>query len=163
MSGVLVSLADGVTAEIAAHNFGGSFAFTPARNWADFDVNLEDNETGLRVDVVPVGHTTVEIVDRQSIHYVTRVDVGLRYKFPAANTQTNTGRIDPAVIDELVLLSEGFIEFLESPAHHRLTSYDDATFASLQVGVLASPTFLRDHRQFLAILRVSYDIYKSLA
>lgn len=161
MSAILLSVADGVAAEINAHSFGGSLTFEAKRNYADFDLKLEEMDE-LVVDVVPVGYPQVDLATRADGHFAVNVDVGLRYKFPQTDSEEPTGRIDPAAIDALVLLTEEFMAFLESPDHRRLAAYDEATFASLEVRTVAPRNFLRPDRQFLAILRVTYDVNESL-
>lgn len=161
MTAVLVAVGDAIAAEINAYDFTTDFDFEAERSWADFDVTLEDREKGLRVDVVPVGHESAEQVDRAgTVDYRPLVDVGLRYKFPPEDTKESDGRIDPQRIDALVSLYEQMIEMLEHPNHYRLSAYTAAAFSALTIRTVCPRNFIRDHRQFLAIFRLTYQVYK---
>src|SRR5690349_4148013 len=101
MSAVLVQLADGLAAEINAHDFDTEFDFEAERSWNDLDANLEEMEPKLLVEVVPSGHSLAEIQDRESCHYHSAAFVGIRYKFPRTDTAQGTGKIDQGSIDGL--------------------------------------------------------------
>ena len=158
---VLFAVAEAVADELNAFAWG--ISFTAGSNWGDFDLKLDDADTGLRVDVVPAGHEEADLETRGSLRYRTKADVVLRYRFQPADNLAS-GRIDPAKIEALALLAERFVEFLESPDHRRLIAYvnNEAAFASLKVKTLAPRNYLRDHRQFLAILQVSYHVSNDL-
>ncbi len=156
MSGVLVALADGLAAEINAHDFTTSFDFEAERSWADKDDELSSFDS-LKVEVVPIGHDAAEQLNRAGdVSYKSSCQIILRYKAKPTDREQSTGRIEPKVIDDLTALAEAFIEFLESPSHYRLTNYDSATFSAMTVETIAPRNYLRDQGMFLAVLRPQY-------
>lgn len=156
-SAVLVQVAEVVAGEIRDHNFG--LTFDVERNWADFDVELE--EIGkLRCDVVGVVHAGSELDDRGSTNYKCPVDIVIRKRF-GQNDQTDCGRIEVAEIDRLVLLVEQIHEFLCSEDMRRLGDFD-ATWESTEIRACASRVHLQK-RMFLGVIRVTYDVSQVLA
>lgn len=160
MSAVLVSLADGLAAEINAHDFNTDFEFEAVRTWGDKDDELASFES-LKVEVVPIGHDSADQLNRAGdVAYKSSCQIILRYKAKPTDREQATGRIEPAVIDALTSLTESVVEFLESPDHFRLTNYNSATFSAMTVETIAPRNYLRDHGMFLAVLRPQYNTVK---
>lgn len=158
---ILVQVADGMTAELAAAHDSGKFAglvFTPERSYADWkDDELEDLDC-LHVDVVPVGHDSSDQEDRGAVGYVCTSDIGIRKKFgPRSNAQS--GRIRRTEIDRLVLLVE---EIHEHFCMERLPTFESAIWRETKIRTTFSRRHLRDMRMFLGVIRVSYDVSQAL-
>lgn len=156
-SAVLVQVAEAVAAELREHDFGVTFDAIE-RNWADFEVELEELNT-LRCDVVGV-LPEVDFDTRESLNYVCPVDIVIRKRFGQAD-QTDCGRIEIAEIDRLVLLVEQINELFCDPDGKRLATFDSATWKATDIRACAS----RDHlkkRMFLGVIRVTYDTHKAL-
>lgn len=161
MSAVLVSLADGLAAEINAHSFNTAFEFEAVRSWGAFDLDLADTkEPELHVDIVPAGLPKTDLADRGgTVDWNASADIILRYKFPRTSTEESTGEIERGQVDALVNLTEQIIDMLYSDDHRRLQNYDAANIlaSGVEVRTIASRKDLREKRQFLAILRVTYE------
>lgn len=152
---VLVKVADGITADLAAALADGQFVglqFKPERSYADWlDDELDDLEC-LHVDVVPVGHEQTDLDDRESIGYVCSVDVGVRKKFgPRDNSQA--GRIKRAEIDRLVRFIE---ELHEHFCELTLPTFEAAVWRETKIRTTFSRKHLREKRLFLGVIRLFF-------
>lgn len=162
MSDILVSLADGLAAEINAFDFDTEFDFEAERSWGAFDLELADERKPvLHVDVVPAGLPKTDLNDRGgTIDWNASADIILRYKFPQTATNEKDGQIDQEQVDALVNLTEQIIDMLYSDDHRRLQNYTSANIIAeggVVVRTIASRNDLRNKRQFLAILRATYE------
>jgi len=157
MSALLVTIADALTAELNAHDFG--VQFKAERSYADWDELLEELDT-LRVDVVPVGYGDADLESRGTLHYLPAVDIGVRRHFGSGDEQENDGRIDQAQIDALVLLVEQIHAFFTK---QRPDDTVEAIWKQGKVNVTFNRQMLRDHRQFMGIVRFTFDAYQALA
>ena len=157
-SAVLVQVAEAIKSAIKDHDFGVTFDELE-RNWADFNVEIE--EIGkLRCDVVGVVHEACEFDSRGSLNYVCPVDIVIRKRFGQAD-QTDCGRLDVKEIDRLALLVEQINEFFCEEYNKRLPGFDDATWRSVDIRACASREHLQK-RMFLGVVRVTYDVHKAL-
>lgn len=157
MTAILATVADAVVRQINAESFGETFTFQAERNYADFEMELSEEGT-LRVDVVPAT-LQMEMSDRESPKWVASIDIGLRYKFPQVESVAGTGRLDPDHIDPLVELTEEILAYLQSPDARVLSTYEEATWKDeSKIRTIAPGNVLRTQRQFLAIIRASYDV-----
>jgi len=158
---VLVKVADGVTAEINAALEAGEFEglqFTAERSYADWkDDELEDLDC-LHVDVVPVRYDNTDLDSRGSVGYVCSVDIGVRKKFGQGDN-SQSGRIRKEEVDRLVLLVEQLHEHF---CKDLLSTFEDATWRDTKIPTTFSRRHLRDARLFLGVIRVSFDVSKSL-
>lgn len=149
-----VSIADAIQLMLAAATL--SKVIEPERSYADWDLELKEYDT-LRVDVVAV--TTEQQSDLAAkgvIRFTVPVDIAVRYRFGADKQDDDTGRIDVAKVDELVLLVQE-IHSLFTP--NRLTDFQAGAWVSTRIVVNPSNKHLREMRQFLGIVRVTFQTY----
>ncbi len=162
---VAVSVAKAVVAQIVAARSTLSKEFTLERSYADWEKPLDTMEDlalresdKLRVDVV--GHMTEQtaaLSSRTSVQIITPIDIAVREKFGPDKQDDDTGRIELARVDELMLLTqELYLMFMPQ----RLTSFPGAVWDAANGGtkILAAPVkaHLRDLRQFTGLIRVVF-------
>lgn len=136
-----------------------SVQFTPERNYADWEVKLEELDR-LRVDVVL--HSTeieTELAVNGYIKYEVPIEIAVRKRFGKGETESS-GRINIEEIDRLVLLVTQIHEFL---CKDRLDDYEDAVWVETNIRAAYTPRHLRGFRQFTGIVRTKYNVTKALA
>lgn len=157
---VLTTIADAITAELAAAVRDGKFEgmqFTPERSYADWDDDLKDLDC-LRVDVVPVGHEDASRETRGSLKYDCSIDIGVREKF-GAEARDKHGRIQVERVDRLALLIEEIHEFFIS---RRLTGLEAAVWVETKIVSSYDREKLRDLGLFVGFVRVTYRHPKAI-
>ncbi|WP_425618033.1 hypothetical protein NA78x_001726 [Anatilimnocola sp. NA78] len=166
---VLVKVADGVTAQLAAALEDGWFEglqFTPERSYADWlDDELEDLDC-LKVDVVPVAYDETDLEGRGSCGYLVSVDIGVRLKF-GLRDQVQGNRIRLAEVDRLILFVQELHEYFIKAGDgtgigRRLESFPGATWRESRIRTTFSRRHLRDKRMFLGVIRGFWDVSKEL-
>lgn len=166
MSAVLITLADAIASEINAAEWDG-LAVAAERNYADWELELRTLGE-LHVDVVPVEYSETELDGRGSVGYACAVDIGVRKKFGQPDLE-KCGRIDLAEIDRLVLFVQELHEFFikadstdGTTIGRRLQDYTDASWRETTIRSTYSAKHLREMQMFLGIVRVTYDVSKTL-
>ncbi len=155
---IAVSVANAVVSYLAAA--GTTTSIDPERSYADWELALEDAET-LHVDVALVtSELGIGLSARGMERFVVPVDVAIRKRFGTDKQDDDTGRIDLANIDELMLLTQ---EVFEAFLPHRLTTFTDAVWESTKVLVAADRDMLRTARQFTSVIRVTFVVNKAIA
>ncbi len=155
---VAVELAKAVTAQLAAATLSQKFA--PERSYAEWDVDLKD-EDQLHVDVVAVTtEQTADLSSHSTLKYVVPVDIGVRKKFGPDKQNDDTGRIQIESIDELVLLVQ---EIHELFTPKRLTQFEAGVWQETKIVVCPATKHLREMRQFTGIVRVTFRVDKKVA
>lgn len=154
---VPVEIAKQVTAYIDGETY--SVAFTPERSYADWELELKDNDT-LHVDVVVV---TTE----QKYNAATRggkamlevpIDIAIRKRFGTDAKSESTGRIDIEEIDALMLLTE---EIHTSMFQNRLSDPLSSIWKDSKLLVAPDRDALRTKSQFTSVTRVTFEGYKA--
>lgn len=136
-----------------------SQAFTPARSYADWELELTDSDT-LHVDVV--AHSTEQKIEMESqgcVEFLVPVDIAVRKRFTQAQQDSNTGRVLVAQVDALVLLVQ---EIVESLMPNRITGdFGDAVWTGSKI--VANPLLqhLRENRQFTGVVRLNFVYSKA--
>jgi hypothetical protein len=168
MPAVAVSVADAVVKQIESATL--SQQVTPRRSYADWELDLSKSDLlehreadKLHVDVVAqMTEQRVELAARGGrLKYIIPVDIGVRRKFGADKQNDDTGRIDIAEVDALMLLVQ---ELYELFMPQRLTEFPFAVWDGENGGtrILAAP--VRDHlrkmRQFTGLIRVVFISYR---
>jgi hypothetical protein len=146
---VLIDVADAVTAELNGHVF--SQEFTATRTYADWDEQLSTYE--LRSDVVPVASMPTELDTRGSVNYLCSVDIGIRKKLEAGDSD----RVDAEIVDPLVRLIEEIHEWTIGKELNYDATWESTIFVAAYV-----PEHLRQNNQFTGIVRVTYSVSKCL-
>ena len=156
---VVVDIAEKVKDALNGHVF--SQTFTATRGYAEWDKPLEDDDTTLHVDVVPLQPgPDLELSERGTVDYAVEIDIGVRKRLGVASQNDTTGRIETATLDALLLLVEEIAEFF--PAD-RLTDASTAAWQSTEIKLLWSKKHLRTMRQFFGFLRLTFTATKDLA
>lgn len=163
MSSLLVTVAEAVKDELQTGSDAGSFAteFQPVRSYPDWDWPLETPDD-LRVDVVAVNTSPVDLDTRESVAYEIRVDVGVRYKFKREDGDQDTGHITVEVVDDFVVLVEQIAEYFASSSRWRLTDVGNAVWTSSEIRVAGDVKHLRELRQFTGVVRLTFRVDKAL-
>lgn len=160
MSGMLPSCADDLVRRLARCSFRVSYE--ASRSYADFEVPLSEPTDYVRVDVVPVSRMKAELETRKSISYAPQVDVLVRRKFNPSN-QASDGRVEMDDVDQLVL----FVEEIHSTLVFMRTGGNwregDGIWVEEEIIAAYIPSHLRKFRQFTGIIRVTYDVSKTVA
>jgi len=130
MAALLVSVAKAITSELGSIDLSESVEIV--RSYADWQAKLEDFETGLRLDVVPVD-CPFEQQSRGKYRYECVVNLLLRRTLdPRTDRHLSDGRIDPEVIDgyveDLQTVSEFFAPNQPSYDGRKLTDVSDAAW-----------------------------------
>lgn len=164
MSAVLVTLADAITAELNAATWDG-LAPNWERSYADWDIGLKTIGQ-FKCDVVPVAYDETDLDGRGSVGYACSVDLGVRKKFGQEDLE-KCGKIVMAEIDRLVLFIEELHEFFIAPSDdttigRRLQDYTEASWRETTIRSTYSQKHLREMQMFLGIVRVTYDVSKTL-
>lgn len=155
---VAVAVAKAVTSQIDAATL--SLAFTPERSYADWELALEDADE-LHVDVVVVTtELATELSSRGRMKYTVPIDIGVRKRFVTAQQDDDTGRVELAEVDALMLLVEEIHELFASVS---LTDYTEATWQETKTLVAPLNKHLRENRQFTGIVRVTFRVDKAIA
>jgi hypothetical protein len=152
---VSVEIAKDLTTYLAGQSF--SISIDPERSYADWDLELKDSDT-LHVDVVAV--TTEqkhELAARGKARFEVPVDIAIRKRFGTTSQVESTGRINLDEVDELVYLTE---EVYDSLIQQRLPT--DLASVWLETKIVVSPDreSLRERRQFMSIVRVTFERHK---
>lgn len=164
MSAVLVTLADAITAELNAATWDG-LSLEWERSYADWEIDLRTLGQ-LKGDVVPVAYDETDLDGRGSVGYACSVDIGVRKKFGQPELE-QCGRIDLAEIDRLVLFVQELHEFFIAPSGsttigRRLQNYTTANWRETTIRSTYSQKHLREMQMFLGVVRVTYDVSKTL-
>lgn len=164
MPAVLITLADAIAAELNAATWEG-LTFEANRNYGDYDIELKELGV-LRVDVVPAEYTDTDQDGRGSVGYGLAVDIAIRKRFDQSDLE-KCGKIVLAELDRLVLLVEELHEFFIAPSGattigRRLQNYTDASWRETAIRSNASRDHLRKMQMFLGVIRVTYDVSKTL-
>ena len=158
-----VTVAKELNALLAAPSPAFSQSFTPVRSYAEWDQELKDDDN-LHVDTVLVTHQIKSKLNtRASIIYSVPIDVGIRQRLGASKQQTSDGRLDPAAIDALLLLTEEINERLIPNGGQELDSDVNAKWKNTEILVAPSKQHLREFRQFTSIIRVLFEVTKTKA
>ncbi len=157
---VSVAIAQGVADQIGQINFGDE-PIEAERSYADWELGLTDAGE-LHVDVVAVTtEQKTELVARGArARYTVPIDIAVRYRFGEQDQDDQSGRIDVAKIDGLVLLVE---QIHEQFLPNRLTEFTDAVWVETKILVCPLLKHLRELRQFTGIVRVTFEAVKDLA
>lgn len=155
----LVYVADLVTAALNAHDFGEGVDFKADRNYADFDVPLEDLDE-LRLDVVPMNHVTSELIARGAVGYDVNVNIALRKRFTPSETEPGNGRVDVAEVDRLVLLLEQIHEHLCGYQERELD--DDVSWTDTKITDSYVVEHLRVNRQYTGLILCTFHVTRDL-
>jgi hypothetical protein len=150
---ILLSVADGVTAMLRAATLRRPLP-QAERGYADWMVPLE-SITELLCDVVPVHNPKTELDERGAIKYSPQVDVVLRQRFALSDQDGATGRVDKAVVDELVALVEQINELF---CGERMSAFKVATWETTDILAAFSKQHLRQHSQFTAVVRIGFSV-----
>jgi hypothetical protein len=159
MGAVAVDVAEAIKDELAAYDFGAPL--TVQRSYADWETDLLDENDGRCVDVVPLDFDINTDTD-QMLEHLIAVDIGLRRRFSPGLQDVNTGRIDIAEIDSLMLLLQKIAEWFlpsTSATGRQLTTYPSAAWwpdQPLIIHVLKQ--HMRDNRQFAGFFTVRYSV-----
>lgn len=155
----LVYVADLVTDVLNDAQFGEGVEFTAERSYADWDLMLEDADE-LRVDVVPVGHATSDLNSRGNSGYLVTLNIGIRKRFGQAESDQQTGRIDKAEVDRLVLLVEQIHELLCSYQQRNLAS--NVAWRETKITDTYVAAHLRQDRQFTGLILCTFHVKRAL-
>jgi hypothetical protein len=150
---ILLSVADGVTAMLRTAKLRRQLGQAD-RSYADWLVPLE-SITELLCDVVPVHNPKTELDERGAIKYSPQVDVVLRQRFALSDQDVATGRVDKAVVDELVALVEQINELF---CGERMCAFKLATWETTDILAAFSKQHLRQHSQFTAVVRIGFSV-----
>jgi hypothetical protein len=164
MPAVLVTLADAIAAELNAATWEG-VTFKAVRSYADWELELKQLGE-LHVDVVPAEYPNTDLDSRGSVGYGLSLDIGIRKRFEQSDLE-KCGAVVLAELDRLVLLVEEFHEFFIAPGNdttigRRLQDYPEASWRETAIRAAASAKHLREMQMFLGVIRVTYDVSKSL-
>lgn len=145
-----VKVADAIATGLNAATFSRPF---DAAVGYGLRLKLEDADT-LRVDVAPVG-TTAERDDRASIKWLSRIDIGVRYRFGMADQDATTGEVENDSVDTYRYLLQEIVQWCyENP---RPSSYSHAVLAEdVDVRADVIQKHLDEWNQFTGIIRVVY-------
>ena len=162
-SAIEVSIANAVVVDLATANLSQSF--TPVRSYADWVQPLEHDDTlkerTLYVDVVPVATgLEIEAASQATLAYTCPIDIAVRYKFGQDTMNNDTGRIELAEIDKLMLLVQ---EIHEHFTLERMQSFDAASWSGTKRLVAPHKPHLREFRQFTGIVRVTFNAHQKVA
>jgi len=165
-----VAVADAVVAHLVAASSSLAQPIAPVRSYADWEKPLETERLEecdrLMVDVVavePAPDFKVDIASRNSLRYLIPVDIALRERFGSAQQNDDTGRIELARVDALVLLTQ---QIWESFSLERLATLEGAVWDSEHPPKIAANPLrahLREFRQFTGIVRVTFRVHSDVA
>lgn len=170
----IVEVAEQVKKRIAeAQNGELSIAdFQLERNYADYDLNLEEMngfalEEAEKLFVDVVSHTTEQEYEhsaRGKIRYTVPVDLAVRKKFGPSEQNLTTDRVKVEKIDELCLFTET-LHKLFLPIRLANDGFPHAVWDSEKGGtrILVNPH--KEHlrmRQFTAIVRMFFKVDRSI-
>lgn len=148
---LIVHTADALVEAINEREWG--VEFSAERSWGDWSDELQDTDT-LHVDVVPMqtGYSRSEMASRGSIKHRLTFDIAVRRKF-GRQDQNAQQRIERDKIDSLVLLTERLYQWFvaKRPSESRINWH------SAEIVLTCSKKALREWRQYLGIVRVTYD------
>lgn len=158
MTAVVVDIAEKVKDALNGHTFTPTF--TAARGYAEWDQPLEDDDTTLHVDVVPLQPgPDLELEERGAVDYTVQIDVGVRKRVGTASRNDTTGRIEASVLDGLVALVEQIAEFFLTD---RLTDTNTAVWQGTEIKLLWSKKHVRTMGQFFGFVRLTFSATKAL-
>jgi hypothetical protein len=133
------------------------YSVVPERSYADFDLELDDDE--IHVDVVVVStKQTVELGSRGKNRYEVPIDVALRKKFGESDKDPTTGRTIIDKIDEMMLLAQTLSEALIPEELGGLGSL----WQSSELISLPLLKHIRELRQFTSIVRVTFVAFNDV-
>ena len=128
--------------------------FEPVRNYSDWDYELKDDQK-LRVDVVLASNEQLATpATRSSINYTVPVNICLRKKLGTDKRDDDTGELDVAAIDSLMLLVQ---EIHELFTLERLADFTCGAWQATKILAAPIPQHLREMGgQFTAIIQVTF-------
>jgi hypothetical protein len=152
----IVRVADAITAAIAGHNFG--IEFVTERSYADWKFEL-DKSNCLRVDVVPMRHTSAEMnarggPDINHISYQCVIGIGIRKRFDQGDQEAINGRVALSEIDRLVLLTEQIHGFVCSWEKRNILA--GITWEETEIRATYVGEHLRDWRQYTGLIDLTF-------
>lgn len=154
---VSIDVADAIVASLNAHDFG--VEFEAERNYADWDEPLE--QVGMRVDVMPAGFKSAELLTRDSTLFGCLTWIVVRKKFGEPD-KLDDNKVDTAKVDEMVTLLEAIHLWLAPNAllgkDGHLPSLPEAAWDETVVNLEYDRKHLRESGQFTGILRVGYFV-----
>jgi hypothetical protein len=157
MASASIQVADAIVDTLNSHNFG--IPFEAERNYADWDEVLQS--VGFRVDVMPAGYKSAELLNRAEIKYGCLAYIVVRNKF-GDEDKLDDNKIDPDKIDEMVELCEAIHEWLapnqSQGRNGHLPSFPDAAWDETVVTTEFDRKHLRESGQFTGVLRVGYFV-----
>lgn len=167
MAAVLVEVSEAITDllnDAAFATFITALAITDEWeaefSYAEWDLALDSDEASdLLIDVVPSGHSRTELDAVGSLKYVTDIDVAVRKKFGNAD-RAESGRVDIEEINRLVWLVEMIHEYF---LKDRPEDYPNAVWTGASIRVACDRKMLRENRQFLGIVRLTFETSKAIA
>jgi len=137
-----------------------SMPITAVRSYGDFDETLAEQEV-LRCDVVPAVNGMVPLLARNTIRYRCPISVGVRKKFTQDETDGATGSVLTAQVDELAELLQEISELFHGPRRLGDDAFN-AVWQSTEFTANYSRLHLRENRQFLGIVRLTFDAYREV-
>lgn len=152
-----IEVAQAVTDELNNPNLTWSKEFVAERNYADWDIPLEDLGT-LRVDVVPVNNPETTLDDRGSVLFTVAVDIAIRYRFKQ-DELTTEGKVQTELADALSLfVQEVLVHFIQID----FETVADAKWLSTEILQTHGPESLLTNQQYTGIVRTTYQAPLSL-
>lgn len=152
---ILISVAEAVAEELRNETF--TLKPTISRNRYVTELKLKD-AAGLQINAVPGDVDEVRKVDRARTSRTCRIDVFIRKRLDeGTETDNDTGELDQAEVDRLVLFSEQIHEFFDG---RRLSLYQPAMWTENPDAF--RPIYDQDHlrtlRQFTSVVGVKYRV-----
>lgn len=156
MTAALVEVAEAITREIG--EIPDLVRDVEAeRSYADWDLPLEEFDE-LRVDVVPVNVSEIELETRGAALHVVRSYIAVRYRF-RPEERTDIGRVDVAEVDELILLLQQINNyFINGGQGRRLLFMPEAVWTASDVRTWYMREHLREMAQFTGIIELKYEV-----
>ena len=157
MASICVQAADLATAAINAGALVSAGEFKAERSFAEWDDILPDWDK-LHVDVVPVFDPKTELEDRETVRYDLSVDIAVRKRLGVDSQNQATGAVLIKAVDDLTSLVESIHDFFLTDRFGE----GDITWQSSTIRSLYSRAQLREHRQFLGIVRLEFKAVKAI-
>lgn len=155
MASVIVAIVDGVRSLLQTEMDANGFVrqFTPERNYQDQP--LKETDSTLHVDVVHAANEiTITSETRGTIRYTVPINIGIRKRLEPKEQDSETGDLSRDDLDELTELTEQICEFF-APA--KVLSNNAVSLGPATITTVAPENYLREHGQFLGIVRVTFQ------
>lgn len=159
MTAILVSVADAIAEELAEVTLSEEFSVD--RSYADWDDDLQENQKGVLVDVVPASCSST-LLSRGKLAYVCTVNVLLRKRLNQIDRDRDgkfRNEVIDALVEDLQTINEYFAPSQPDQTGRRLTAMATARWTE-QSGIKApySRKMLRDHSQFSGWVGLVYSV-----